>query len=86
MLGTAAGKVWPHVGEIDIIEAVNGGPHLYHSLHSSNHHGGNPQHPEGSPTRMNTNLNENPLIAGLEWNVKDSKGQIDITWWKEERV
>ena len=81
MLGTAAGQVWPQQGEIDIIEAIRGEPHLYYSLHSSNHHGGNPQHPPGSPTWMNTNLNENPLIAGLEWNVQDSKGQIDITWW-----
>ena len=30
---------------------------------------------------MNSNFDENPLIAGLEWNIQDDKGQIDITWW-----
>ena len=43
------------------------------SLHSSNFHGGNPQHPPESPYRMNADLTKDPLIAGLEWNVHDDQ-------------
>merc|ERR1712055_1070165 len=52
----------------------------YLEVRSTSHHGGNPQHPSG-PIDMNSNLDENELIAGFEWNVQDSKGQIDMTWW-----
>ena len=24
---------------------------------------------------------QNPLISGLEWNIQDGIGQIDLTWW-----
>jgi len=79
MLGHRNGVGWPQEGEIDIVEAVNGDPTIYMSLHSSQFHGGNPQHPPENPYRPNSDFSQNPIIAGLEWNVQDT--QIDITWW-----
>ena len=43
MLGAGNGHNWPRHGEIDIVEAVNGDPRIVMSIHSTNHHGGNPQ-------------------------------------------
>ena len=71
------------VGSIltDIVETVNGIPNVYMSLHSTNHKGGDAQHPPESPLWMNSNLNKVPIIAGLEWNKQDDIGQLDLTWW-----
>jgi len=81
MLGTGNGHSWPHHGEIDIVEAVNGQPKVVMSLHSTNHSGGRPQHPPKNPFYMNADLTRDPLIAGFEWNVRNEVGQIDLTWW-----
>jgi len=81
MLGTGNGNEWPHHGEIDIVEAVNGDPTIVMSLHSTNHFGGGPQHPPKNPLYMNADLTKDHLIAGFEWNVQDNIGQIDLTWW-----
>ena len=80
MLGTGNGNGWPKHGEIDIVEIVNGNPTVYMSLHSTNHHGGGPQHPPENPYHLqNVDLIQNILIAGFEWNIHDE--QIDLTWW-----
>jgi len=81
MLGEGNGAGWPRHGEIDIVEAVNGVPRVVMSVHSTNHFGGAPQHPPNQPVDMRADFTKDPLIAGLEWNVQDSKGQIDLTWW-----
>ena len=81
MLGTGNGNEWPHHGEIDIVEAVNGDPTVVMSLHSTNHWGGGPQHPPNNPFYMNADLTKDHLIAGFEWNVRNEVGQIDMTWW-----
>merc|ERR1712236_80872 len=81
MLGTGNGNEWPNHGEIDIVEAVNGDPTIVMSLHSTNHWGGEPQHPPKNPIQMNADLTRDHLIAGFEWNVRNEVGQIDLTWW-----
>lgn len=81
MLGTGNGGKWPGEGEIDIMEVVNGNPKIYMSLHSTHHHGGNPQHPPDQPLFANADFSRDGAILGLEWNVQDKYGQIDITWW-----
>jgi len=81
MLGTGNGNEWPHHGEIDIVEAVNGDPTIVMSLHSTNHWGGGPQHPDKNPLHMNADLTKDHLIAGFEWNKRDDVGQLDLTWW-----
>merc|ERR1712072_1269078 len=78
MLGRNGGR-WPHNGEIDIVECVNGDPTVYMSLHSTKYHAANPQHPPEQPYHLDTDLSEEPIIAGLEWNVHDDK--VDLTWW-----
>ena len=80
MLGTGNRGKWPGEGEIDIMESVNGDPTIHMSLHSTHHHGGNPQHPSGEPLRANADFSRDGAILGLEWNVQ-YWGQIDITWW-----
>jgi len=81
MLGTGNGGKWPGEGEIDIMEVVNGNPEIFMSLHSTHHHGGNPQHPSGQPLFANAYFCRDGAILGLEWNVQEKYGQIDITWW-----
>jgi len=81
MLGNTNGMNWPKCGEIDIVEAVNGDPTIVMSLHSTNHWGGEPQHPPKNPIQMNADLTRDHLIAGFEWNVRNEVGQIDLTWW-----
>jgi len=81
MLGTGNGWEWPRHGEIDIVEVVNGVPDVVMSLHSTNHHGGGPQHPPDSPFKINADVTETPAIFGFEWNVREDVGQIDLTWW-----
>jgi len=81
MLGTGNGNEWPRHGEIDIVEAVNGDPTIVMSLHSTNHYGGGPQHPDKNPLHMNADLTTDHLIAGFEWNKRDDAGQLDLTWW-----
>ena len=80
MLGTGNGGHWPGEGEIDIMESVNGDPEIHMSLHSTNHHGGNAQHPSGD-VNPNADFSHDGAILGLEWNVLEQIGQIDITWW-----
>lgn len=43
------GSGWPSHGEIDIMEMINGNPTEIMSLHSTNHHGANAQHPPEDP-------------------------------------
>ena len=50
------------------------------SLHSTNHHGGDAQHPSGD-VNPNADFSHDGAILGLEWNVLEQKGQLDITWW-----
>jgi len=78
MLGVGS---WPSHGELDIVEMVNGKPKIWMTTHSSSHHGGNGQHPNGGGSMdMNANFAENELIAGFEWNLLNHN-QIDLTWW-----
>merc|ERR1712061_174471 len=51
------------------------------STHSTHHFGGNAQHPPEQPTQMNADFTKDPLICGMEWNIQDDKGLIDLTWW-----
>merc|ERR1712038_1329033 len=81
MLGTGNGGHWPGEGEIDIMESVNGSPEIVMSLHSTHHNGGNAQHPPDQPLFANADFSRDGAILGLEWNVQDNLGQIDITWW-----
>ena len=74
-------EIWPHGGEIDILLAVNGDPRVEMWLHSSNHSGANAQHPPKNPILMNTDLTEDHLIAGFEWNIQEEIREIDLTWW-----
>ena len=54
LLGTGGG--WPKVGEIDIVESVNGQPSIVVTTHSTNHHGGNGQHPPKNPFYMTSDF------------------------------
>ena len=54
LLGTGHG--WPKSGEIDIVECVNGQPSLVLTTHSTNHNGGNGQHPPKHPIFMNSDF------------------------------
>ena len=47
---------WPHNGEIDILETINGEAKIYASLHSTNHNGGNSQHPPKQPFQFNSDF------------------------------
>ena len=51
------------------------------TTHSTSHFGGNGQHPSVSSYYVNGNIDQTPMKVGLEWNVRDSQGQIDLTWW-----
>merc|ERR1719232_33195 len=82
MLGSGNGAGWPKHGEIDIMESVNGAPKLYMTTHSTNHYGGNGQHPsKGGTLNVNSDFTKDPLVAGFEWNIREEVGQIDLTWW-----
>ena len=81
MLGTGNGFEWPKHGEVDIALVLNGYPDIEMSLHSTNHYGGSAQHPPLSPLHVTTDLSRDPLIAGLEWNVLEDEGKVDLTWW-----
>lgn len=81
MLGTGNNGDWPGCGEINIMDTVNGEPSLVMSLYSTHHYGGNAQHPPEQPLFANADFSRDGAILGLEWNVQDSLGQIDITWW-----
>ena len=37
--------------------------------------------PPLSPLHVNTDLSRDPLIAGVEWNVQEDEGKVDLTWW-----
>lgn len=82
MLGTNYnGGGWPHNGEIDMMESVNGETKIAMSLHSTHHNGGNAQHPPDQPLFANADFSRDGAVLGLEWNVQDNIGQLDITWW-----
>ena len=78
MLGTGNGHDWPRHGEIDIVEAVNGAPRIYMTIHSTHHNGGNGQHPDTPQFDANADFTDQPLIAGFEWNVKPQDGQVRL--------
>jgi len=50
----------------------SGDPTVYMALHSSTSPPGG-VHPPDSPYRMNSDLTQDPLIAGLEWNIHSDK-------------
>jgi len=81
MLGSGNGSIWPGQGGINIMETINGNPAIFMTLHSTHHHGGDHQHPPGQPLYVNADFSRDGAIVGLEWNVLDEIGQIDITWW-----
>ena len=72
---------WPHNGEIDIVELANGDPSIIMTTHSTNHFGADGQHPPSQPLNINADFTVDPLICGMEWNVQEDIGQIDLTWW-----
>ena len=46
------------------------------TLHSTNHNGGNGQHPDESSFYANSDFTQYPLIAGFEWNIRPEVGQV----------
>ena len=46
------------------------------TIHSTNHNGGNGQHPSDNPYNLNADLTRDPLIAGFEWNIRPDVGQV----------
>ena len=46
------------------------------TLHSTNHNGGNGQHPDESSFYANSDFTQYPLIAGFEWNIRHEIGQV----------
>lgn len=80
MLGSGNGYEWPRHGEIDMMEARNGSPKIYMATHSTNHNGGNSQHPSAYAYEVNADFTQDQLICGFEWNL-ENQGQIDLTWW-----
>ena len=46
------------------------------TVHSTNHNGGNGQHPSENPYNLNADLTQDPLIAGFEWNIRPDVGQV----------
>ena len=81
MLGEGNGAGWPTKGEIDIVEVANGNPNVIMSAHSTHHNGGGPQHPGKNPIYMAADFTTTPIVCGMEWNIRDNIGQIDLTWW-----
>lgn len=58
MLGSGNGYEWPRHGEIDMMEAVNGRPKIYMATHSTNHNGGNAQHPSAYAYEVNADFTQ----------------------------
>ena len=56
------GHGWPHHGEIDIMEAINGDPKIHMATHSTNHHSGYPQHPPTNPYYVNADFTQGTEI------------------------
>ena len=73
--------IWMLGTGIGFALVLNGYPDIEISLHCTNHYGGSAQHPPLSPLHDNTDLSRDPLIAGLEWNVLEDEGKVDLTWW-----
>lgn len=48
------------------------------TIHSTNHNGGNGQHPDQSSYWANSDLTQHPLIAGFEWNIRPEVGQVYV--------
>ena len=48
------------------------------TVHSTHHNGGSGQHPSQSSFTANSDLTENPLIAGFEWNIRHEIGQVGV--------
>ena len=48
------------------------------TIHSTNHNGGNGQHPSDNPYNLNADLTQDPLIAGFEWNIRPDVGQVKV--------
>ena len=46
------------------------------TVHSTNHNGGNGQHPSHSTFTANADFTEDPIIAGFEWNIRHEIGQV----------
>jgi len=63
---------------INIVETINGEPRIHMTLHTASK---SHQHPNPSSYHANADFTIDPLIAGFEWNIRDEKNQIDLTWW-----
>ena len=50
------------------------------TVHSTNHNGGNGQHPSENPYSLNADLTQDPLIAGFEWNIRPDVGQVGFLY------
>ena len=55
------------------------------TVHSTNHNGGNGQHPSQSSFHANADFTETPLIAGFEWNIRHEVGQVNVVMIKFEQ-
>ena len=79
MLGSGNGYEWPRHGEIDMMEAVNGRPKIYMATHSTNHNGGNAQHPSAYAYEVNADFTQgkgNSEEASLFWLSVNSVAQM----------
>jgi len=84
MLGAGGGPThidWPKYVEIDIVELINDDPTIHMNTWSTNTKADNGKHPPSDPYYANADFSKDPLICGLEWNVQEDIGQIDITYW-----
>jgi len=84
MLGAGGGPThtdWPKYVEIDIVELINDDPTIHMNTWSTNTKDNNGEHPPNDPYYANADFSKDTLICGLEWNVQEDIGQIDITYW-----